>query len=155
MRKYERNACKDKASAENFYVAACQQLHHVANICHNWLNVTSTQSTQLIQTEGNSMRSVRLAVLKPVTHEVTADSLLQLVVLPASFEDPRHRGLESRQWQLLIYSWLTHEQTERLREHVFSKIALKECSVFRVSHAGCEKIFSNGRTMPSLSTCAR
>ena len=146
MRKYDKLARNGNDESCNPFLEACRQMHQTANICHNWLNVTSPQATQLLQTEGGSMRSVRLAVLKPVTHEVTQKSLIQLVALPARFDDPARRGHESQEWQLLVYSWLPRELTERLREHLFSKNAPKNCSFFLVHADGCEKVFSNVRT---------
>lgn len=147
MRKYDKHAHSGNNETVSPFQEACRMMHQTANICHNWLNVTSTQATQMLQTQGGHLRSLRLAVLKPVTHEVTAKSLLQLVVLPARFDDPSRRGHESLDWQLLVYSWLPREQTERLREHVFSKQALKDCSFFLVHADGCEKVFSNVRTI--------
>ena len=147
MRKYDKHAHSGNNETVSPFQEACRLMHQTANICHNWLNVTSTQATQLLQTEGGHLRSLRLAVLKPVTHEVTAKSLLQLVVLPARFDDPNRHGHECQYWQLLVYSWLPREQTERLREHLFSKQALKDCSFFLVHKDGCEKVFSNVKTI--------
>ena len=121
----------------NAFIEACQQKITLANICMNWLRVSSNILVEAVHTESGCMRSTRLAMLKPVTHEVTADSALQLVVLPAAFDDLRHRGYEHQRWQLMVYSWLGPEDTQRLISHLCSKVEGLSARFFLVKGGEC------------------
>ena len=155
MRKYDRIARTEGETPEAPFMEACHVMRQAANIAHNWLSIVHMQATSIVQVEIGCLRSMRLSKLKPVTHELTSESLFQLTVLPACFTDPCHRGAECRHWQLLVYSWMTPEQTERLREHLFSKMEIKNCTFFLLSAGNCEKVFSNVRTSMSQPLCAR
>ncbi len=126
----------------NTFTEACRLKNTLANICMNWLHVSSNSQVQLIHTESGCMRSTRLAKLKPVTHEVTANSALQLVVLPAAFDDLSHRGYEHQKWQLMVYSWLGPENTQRLIAHLCSKVEHLSARFFLVTPTECTACFS-------------
>ena len=124
----------------NAFTAACQRMHDLTTICHNWLLITDPRLTMAVPYETGCMRSLRLARLKPVTHEVTTQSALQLVVIPAQFDDVRHQGYERPRWQVLVYSWLGRDITRRLIAHLHSKTDLSGCTFFLVHSKDCERL---------------
>lgn len=132
---------KNNLNPENAFTKSCQLMHSLANVCHNWLLLSSEQPTKTVFDESGCMRSVRLARLKPVTHEVTPQSALQLAVLPAEFDGVRYHGYERPRWQLLVYSWLGAEATRQLVGHLQSKELIPQpCTFFLVTAQGCEKL---------------
>ena len=124
----------------NPFIAACQRLNDMANICHNWLTLAGGHTTDMLRAERGCMRSVRLARTVPVTHEPTAQSALQLVVMPESFDGVRQRGYDHSRWQLMVYSWLGRELTLRLREELASKTDVGSCTFFLVEAQQCVKL---------------
>ncbi len=128
------------SNSENAFIEACQRMHNLGNACHNWLQQTQSTATTSISAESGCLRSVRLARLKPVTHEVTAQSALQLAVLPAQFDGVRHRGYDRPCWQLLIYSWLGRDVTALLISHLSARMPLNGCTFFLVHADGCERL---------------
>ena len=132
---------KNIQNAEDAFTKSCQLMHTLANTCHNWLLLTSEQPTKTIFADSGCLRSARLARLRPVTHEVTPQSALQLVVLPADFDGVRFRGYNHPRWQLLVYSWLGAEATRQLICHLQSKeLVPPQCTFFLVKAGECEKM---------------
>lgn len=115
-------------------------MHNMANSCRNWLQAANMQATQSVTAESGCMRSLRLAVLQPVTHELTPQSMLQLVVVPGSFGDMQHSAYERPDWQLLVYSWLGRTATQQLHDHLQVKESLAGCTFFLVHADECEKL---------------
>ena len=113
---------KNQEETRNAFANACQKKLNVANICLNWLHNAGRQQLQAVHTASGYMRSTRLAVLRPVTHELTARSALQIVVLPAAFDGVRYKGYDRPRWQLLVYSWLGRADTERLVAHLRDRL---------------------------------
>ena len=131
---------KRNAEATSPFTNYCILQRNMANTIHNWLTVSRAQTTQMIYVEQGCMRSVRLACLQKGSHEVTKQSLVQLVVIPANFDNPQQRGIDHKNWQLLIYSWLNTEDTRRMIQHLQDKQCTGIISYFRVRKDGCEKI---------------
>lgn len=122
------------------FAAICQQMHQMANICLNWLRVASTRPLMMVQAESGCMRSTRLARLKAVSHQLTTQSALQIVALPADFDHPAPLGFDHPRWQLLVYSWLDLDTTRHLMAHLAAKTSLRQCTFFRITPSGCERI---------------
>lgn len=131
---------RNNKPTENPFIEACRHMHDMANICRNWVGLTSGRPTDMVHYERGCMRSTQLAWLAPVTHEPTAQSALQLVVLPESFNDVLQRGYDHSRWQLMVYSWLGRELTLRLREELASKTDLSSCTFFLVEAKQCVKL---------------
>lgn len=126
--------------SENAFTNACQKMHNMGNACHNWLQQTQNMATLAVVAESGCMRSLRLARLKPVSHEVTAQSAMQVAVVPAAFDGVRHRGYDRPAWGLLVYSWLGRETTTQLINHLQARMPLSDCTFFLVRADGCEKL---------------
>ena len=88
------------------------------------------------------MRSTRLAVLEPVTHEVTARSAVQVVLMPATFEGIIYSGYDRPRWQLFVYSWLGREDTVHLIAHLRTRLDTANIRFFLVHPNECV-IFNN------------
>ena len=130
---------KRNAEQESLWTKYCTLQRGMANIIQNWLTVTQAQNIQMIYVEQGCMRSVRLACLHPGSHEVTEHSLVQLVMIPAVFDNPQQHGVDHARWQLLVYSWLNTEDTRRLTQHLKEKQCTGNISYFKVAADGCEK----------------
>ena len=139
MRKNQKFAHTGKVNIENSpFILACQQMHQAANACFNWLNMVQHGSVQMVHAELGCVRSTRLARLHPGSRELTSQSALQWVVLPAQFDDPGQHGYDHQRWSLFVYSWMGSELTEQLRQHLATKMELKDCTFFLVKDKGCE-----------------
>ena len=141
MRKYQKHAqTGSNDNATTPFAQACQQMHLAANACLNWLIMAQRGSLQMVHAEMGCARSTRLARLHPGSHELSPQSALQLVVMPTQFDDVRQHGYDHQRWQTLIYSWLGRELTEQLRQHLASKMNMKNCKFFLVRSGECEKV---------------
>jgi hypothetical protein len=129
---------KNQEETRNAFTDACQKKLNVANICMNWLHNASQQQLQAVHAASGCMRSTRLAVLQPVTHELTARSALQVVVLQAAFDGVQHKGYDRPKWQLLVYSWLGLENTERLITHLRDRLDITDMRFFLVRANECQ-----------------
>ena len=128
---------KNQQTAYKAFADACEKKLNVVNSCMNWLHNVGQQQFQAIHAASGCMRSTRLAVLRPVTHEVTDRSALQMVVLPAAFDGVRHKEYDRPKWQLLIYSWLGHEDTTRLIAHLRDRFDTADMRFFLVRPHEC------------------
>lgn len=125
----------------NPFVAACQMMNQMAVSVQNWLQVASSDSLQTVRHEQGCLRSIRIAHTDRVSGLLTPRSALQIVVVPASFDNPRPLGTDHPQWHLLIYSWLDSATTERLIYHLKEKAAgTIHCRIFRASGTVCQPI---------------
>jgi hypothetical protein len=113
---------KNMKPNEDAFIEACQKMHNAANICHNWLNLSYPHATMAIKIEQGYMKSIRLALLEPGSQMVTTKSAVQIAVIPAVFDGVTEKRFERKEWQLMVYSWLGKELTQRLLEHLKSKI---------------------------------
>lgn len=128
---------KHQENTGNAFAAACLKKLNVANSCLNWLHNAGEQHYMAVHAASGCMRSTRLAVLQPVTHELTARSALQVVVLPAAFDGVRHKGYDHPRWQLLVYSWLGREATLHLVEHLGARFDMADLRFFLVRPTEC------------------
>ena len=126
------------ANTGDAFIQACQKMHNVANICQNWLLLVSPQPLQLIPSVGGCRRSMRLARLAPVTHELTANSALLLAVVPAEFDSLRFHGYERPKWRIMVYSWLGREQTLSLISHLHTKLDCRDMAFLLNATHACE-----------------
>ena len=124
----------------NAFTDACQKKLNVANSCINWLNNAGKQHLMAVHAASGYMRSTRIAVLKPVTHEVTDRSALQVVVLPAAFDGVRQKGYDRPKWQLLVYSWLGREETLQLATHLRDRLDTSGIRFFLVRPNECVRL---------------
>lgn len=130
---------KNQEETGNAFTKACQKKNNIANICLNWLHNEGQQHYLAVNASSGCMRSTRLAVLQPVTHELTDRSALQIVVLPAAFDGVRHKGYDHPRWQLLVYSWLSREDSERLIAHLGDRLDSADMRFFLVRARECVK----------------
>ena len=128
---------KNHEETRNAFADACQKKLAVVNICLNWLHNAGSQQLQPLHASSGYMRSTRLAVLQPVPHEVTSHSALQVVVLPAAFDDVRHSGYDRPRWQLLVYSWLSRDDTQRIIAHLRARLDTANLRFFLVRPGEC------------------
>ena len=140
MRKNMHTRIRQTDEPENPFTSACHHLHVMANISMNWLHIATAQPLQMVQGGQGCMRSVRLARLHPGSHELTAKSALQIVVLPASFDFVQPMGFDHPRWQLLVYSWLEPDLTRSLMAHLREQTDVSDCRFFRVAADGCHLI---------------
>lgn len=129
---------KNREETRNAFTDACQKKLNVANICLNWLNNDGQHQLLTVNAASGCMRSTRLAVLQPVTHEITARSALQIVVLPAAFDGVQHKGYNHPRWQLLVYSWIGRENTMRLVSHLRDRLDTSNMRFFLVRANECQ-----------------
>lgn len=127
-------------NSQNPFTLACQRMHALANACRNRIELTQSVKAECIHAESGCLRSTRIAVLKPVTREVTAASYVQLALIPYSFDDPRYRGYDHPRWHVLVYSWLGTTATQQLITYLRQDDTLADVSFFTVTATGCEKI---------------
>ena len=128
---------KNQEETRNAFTDACQKKLNVANICLNWLHNDGQQQLMAIHASSGYMRSTRLAVLQAVTHEVTHRSAMQVVVLPAAFDGVQHKGYDRPRWQLLVYSWLGRENTQRMIAHLRARVDTADIRFFLVRANEC------------------
>ena len=128
---------KEMRDDMNSFAETCKLMNTMANICRNWLQGEQAMPTEMLRVEGGGMRSVRLARLVPITHEVTAQSALQRVVMPAAFDDPLHCGFAHQRWQLLVYSWLDQKAMQSLLLYLDGRLDCRMLSFFRVTPSSC------------------
>ena len=128
---------KNQETTFNAFIDACQKKLAIANCCLNWLHNAGEQHYATVHIASGCMRSTRLAVLKPVTHEVSERSALQIVVLPAAFDGVQHKGYDRPKWQLLVYSWIGHEATLHLKEHLRDRFDTADLRFFLVRPNEC------------------
>ena len=131
---------KKTSETESLFTKYCTLQRNMANIIHNWLIVTQAQTTQMIYVEQGCLCSVRLACQHTGSQEATDRSWVQLVVIPANFDNPQQHGADHQHWQLLVYSWLKPEDTRRMIQHLQDKQCTGNISYFSVRKDGCEKI---------------
>ena len=136
MKKYNKKSAEEQTP----FVTTCQAMHNMMNISRNWLLLAQPHSLQTIYAESGCMRSARLARLAPVTKEVTSQSALQFVVLPASFDAPGVHLYEHRQWSIMLYSWLGEELTQKLYEHLSQRTDCHALRCLLVGATGCELV---------------
>ena len=127
---------KNHQESANAFTEACQKKLNVANTCLNWLHNTGWQ-LQAMHASSGCMRSTRLAVLEPVTHEVTARSAVQVVLMPAIFEGVIYSGYNRPRWQLFVYSWLGREDTVHLIAHLRTRMDTANIRFFLVRRNEC------------------
>lgn len=123
---------------EAAFLEACQQMNSMKNAAINWFCVAMPTPLQTVTHEQGCLRSVRLARLKPVSHELTSQSVLQIVVLPASFDTPGVHAFAHQRWHLLVYSWLDSGLTQSLIAYWRQRFNLAACTFLRVAANGCE-----------------
>ncbi|MCR4808732.1 MAG: hypothetical protein K5896_02605 [Prevotella sp.] len=128
---------KNQEETRNAFTNACQKKLYVVNICLNWLHNEGQQQLMAIHASSGCMRSTRLAVLQPVTHEVTHHSAIQVVVMPAAFDGVRHKGYDRPRWQLFVYSWLGREDTQRMIAHLRNHLDIADMHFFLVRAKDC------------------
>ena len=144
---------KNQEETRNAYTDACQKKLNVVNSCLNWLHNASGQQLQAVHASSGCMRSTRLAVLQPVTHEVTHRSALQVVVLPAAFDGVQHKGYDRPKWQLLVYSWLGREDTQHLITHLRARLDIADMRFFLVRAHECINLANSSTPqLPNSST---
>lgn len=134
---------KNHEETRKAFEDACQKKLNVANCCLNWLHNASQQHHQAVHASSGCMRSTRLAVLQPVTHELTARSAVQIVVLPAAFDGVQHKGYDRPRWQLLVYSWLGREDTQHLMAYLRDRLDTSDMRFFLVRAYECELLAIN------------
>lgn len=119
------------------FLEACHTMHHLMNSCKLWIDITMQIPTEVIRLEKGCLRSIRLARLRPVTHEATEDSAVQMVLLPQSFECVKPLGINHPQWRLIIYSWLGPEKTRQLKAELNQRFGLSNCTFMLVKGQTC------------------
>lgn len=126
--------------AENPFADTCRKMHTLAVSIQNWMYMNQNKKTEIVRHEQGCLRSIRLMLPAPVTHEATANSAVQLCVVPASFDSPGKKLYNHPQWHILMYSSLGREDTIHLTEHLRSGYDLHNVSVFLVRPLRNEKI---------------